>query len=162
MKKGEESNKVNIIALELALKIEEREKCAEELLIAKSNNERCVEELMTINRELAGNKEKQDRELIIANNEIKEKEENLNEYINGLEKMIFMTSHRVRQPIANILGISHAIGQLTNSEGDVKRLAGYLKHSALSLDTFTKDLTTFMGNLEGKGKNLNGETGYKS
>ncbi len=70
------------------------------------------------------------------------------EYIKGLEEMIFMTSHKVRQPVAHILGISILLNDSVNSQEDLNKMVGYMKESALSLDAFTKELTSFIKNLE--------------
>lgn len=70
------------------------------------------------------------------------------EYIKGLEEMVFMTSHKVRQPVAHILGISILLNDAVNSQEDLNKIVGYIKESALSLDAFTKELTTFIKNLE--------------
>ncbi len=70
------------------------------------------------------------------------------EYIKGLEEMIFMTSHKVRQPVAHILGISILLNDSVNSQEDLNKMVSYMKESALSLDAFTKELTSFIKNLE--------------
>lgn len=70
------------------------------------------------------------------------------EYIKGLEEMIFMTSHKVRQPVAHILGISILLNDSVNSQEDLNKMVGYMKESALSLDAFTKELTSFIKKLE--------------
>ena len=62
--------------------------------------------------------------------------------------MMFMTSHKVRQPIANIIGISNLLDDSVNSSDDLKKIADYIKQSALSLDAFTKELTQLMSDLE--------------
>ena len=66
--------------------------------------------------------------------------------------MMFMTSHKVRQPVANILGITNIITDYVNSPRQLKTLANHLKESATSLDVFIKELTAFIYDLEQKGK----------
>jgi signal transduction histidine kinase len=66
--------------------------------------------------------------------------------------MMFMTSHRVRQPITNILGLSELINLNTNSPEELKEYLDYIKQSALSLDRFTNDLTAFISELGKKGE----------
>ena len=133
---------------ELAFQNEEKEKRAAELIIANK-------ELSFQNEE----KEKRATELTAAYNELKKAEEFLKAYVLGLEEMIFMTSHKVRQPIANILGISSMLDQLIDSPSDLKKMIDYIKESALSLDAFTKELTIFMSDLEKKGKYKKAEPG---
>lgn len=70
------------------------------------------------------------------------------EYIKGLEEMIFMTSHKVRQPVAHILGISILLNDSVNTQEDLNKMVGYMKESALALDSFTKELTHFIKKLE--------------
>ncbi|MGZ5242866.1 MAG: PAS domain S-box protein [Bacteroidia bacterium] len=76
--------------------------------------------------------------------ELKKAEESLKEYIAGLKQMMFMTSHKVRLPIANIIGISNILEQSVNSSETLKKLVDYLRFSAQSLDIFTKELTVYM------------------
>lgn len=74
-------------------------------------------------------------------------------YIKELEKMLFMTSHEVRKPIASFLGLTHLLesnAPLSNDE--IKKIVHYLKSSALELDEFTKELTKFMSDIEKKEK----------
>ncbi len=63
------------------------------------------------------------------------------EHIRGLEEMIFMTSHKVRLPVAHILGIASLLDNSILSADEINKVAGYMKQSALSLDVFIKDLT---------------------
>ncbi len=68
--------------------------------------------------------------------------------ISGIKKIMFMISHNVRQPIANIIGISSLIKTSKNTPEEIKKLVNYLSTSASALDLFTKDLMDFMMNLE--------------
>lgn len=112
-------------------------------------------ELIIANIELAfqgAEKEKRAEELSAAYLELKKAEGHLKEHIQGLEEMMFMTSHKVRQPVANILGVSNLIEDFLHSPTQLKKLVGYIKASALTLDVFTKELTIFISELEQKGK----------
>jgi len=87
-------------------------------------------------------------ELTIAYNELKKTEAYLRDYIQGLEEIIFMTSHKVRQPITHILGVAQILDLSKDySQAELKMIVGYLKKSALTLDVFTKELTVFMRKL---------------
>jgi hypothetical protein len=88
-----------------------------------------------------------------ADNESEKREEFLNEYVRDLEEMMFMTHHKVRQPVANIIGMANLIDKYANSPRELKKIAEYMKQSALDLDAFTQELTAFIKNLEQKGKN---------
>ena len=148
--------------LELTFQNSEKEKRAAELVIANGElvyqnqeKEKRAAELLIANRELAfQNSEKQKRaeELIAANDELEKAELQLEIYIEGLEEMMFMTSHRVRQPVCNILGITRNLRKLTSSSDELLMSISYIEQSASDLDIFTKELTRFIGKLERKGK----------
>lgn len=91
-------------------------------------------------------------ELIEAYNESGNEEEFLKAYVHGMEKMVTITNHKVRQPVANILGMANLMDYV-NSPEELKTIVEYMKRSALDLDAFTNELTDFIGNLEQKGKN---------
>ena len=63
-----------------------------------------------------------------------------------------MTSHRVRQPIANILGLSDLLEQSLNSPLELKQIIIYIKESILKLDVFTKEISGYMIDLNRKKK----------
>lgn len=86
------------------------------------------------------------------NNENEKREQFLKEYVHGLEAMMFMTHHKVRQPVANILGMANLIEKHANSPDELKKIADYMKQSAHDLDMFTRELTKFVSDLEQKGK----------
>lgn len=74
----------------------------------------------------------------------KKVEEERIEHIKSLEKMIFMTSHQVRQPIANLLGLANLLEDSTSSKDEITKIVSCIKESVGILDTFTKELTTFI------------------
>jgi len=144
----------------LAFENEEKEKRAAELVIANKtlafeNEEktRRAEELIIANKTLAfENKEKSRRaeELLSANKELLKAEEYLKDYTRGLEEIMFMTSHKVRQPVANILGIVSILDQYINSPLTLNEMIGHLQESAFSLDNYTHELSTFILGLRRK------------
>jgi hypothetical protein len=67
---------------------------------------------------------------------------------------MFLTSHKVRQPVANILGLSEMLNQSISSPEDFKQSLDCIKQSAVSLDVFTRELTTFICELGQKGKKI--------
>ena len=77
-------------------------------------------------------------------------------HMKGLEKIMFVISHKVRQPVSNIMGIT------TQLEDSVEHshshsLLGYLKQSVFSLDVVTRELTAIIAVLRRKvQKKLNG------
>ncbi|MGZ5244825.1 MAG: PAS domain S-box protein [Bacteroidia bacterium] len=106
------------------------------------------EELIFQNTE----KEKRSTELIIAYKELKQAEVYQEEYIIGLKEMMFMTSHKLRVPITNILGISEVLDQSLHAPEKIKKLVDYIKKSAIILDDFTKELAVTLEELEQKSK----------
>lgn len=155
--KEERAAELVIANKELAYQNSEKEQRAAELIIANKelffqNTEKGkrAAELITANAELKfQNQEKQRKaeELSAAYLELRKTEVYLKNYIQGLEEMIFMTSHKVRQPIANILGISDLLNESKDLPDELKKLLDYIKQSALTLDVFTQELTVFMNNL---------------
>lgn len=151
--------------IELAFQNEEKEKRAAELIIANKElifqneeKEKRAAELLIANQELIyqnNEREKRAIELTVAYNKIKKAEEFLKEYIRGMEEMMFMTQHKVRQPVANIIGVSNLLDEFIDKPEMLRKMIAYLKESAVSLDVFTKELTEYIGELEEKGKNEN-------
>lgn len=74
------------------------------------------------------------------------------EYCKALEEMLFMTSHEVRQPVANCLGLVDVIESHDPSVSDMIKIISHIKESAGLLDEFTKKLTTFMNDVKEKNK----------
>ncbi len=144
---------------ELIYQNKEKEKRAQELLdsykaLAHEKEKRATE-LVEANKELViQNEEKaiREEELIMAYKELQKVEGFLKDHIQGLEKMMVMTSHKVRQPIAQILGLSNLLDQFLKSPKKLKVIVEYIKESALTLDAYTKELTKFMSNMEKKVK----------
>ena len=127
---------------ELAFQNKEKEKRASELLIA--------------NKELAFQnieKEKRAAELLLANNELKEAQKSQQENIKGLQEMMYMISHELRQPVVQILGITSLFETLKNSPEETAELTHLIRESAKSLDNYTRELTTFVYEAELKAKN---------
>lgn len=128
---------------ELAFQNDEKQKRAVELIIANKE----LDEQYKVKRELTS-------ELTVTYNELKKTEEYLRNCIRGYEEMIFITSHKVRQPISHILGISNLLDLSVNySLDELKKIVSYIKHSALALDDFTKELMVFMNDMGRKEEN---------
>ncbi|SDX43268.1 diguanylate cyclase [Flavobacterium degerlachei] len=135
---------------ELAFQNDEKEKRAAELIIANKElafqndeKEKRAAELIIANTELAfqnDEKEKRAAELMLTNLELKSAEESQKEYIRGLEQIMYLTSHKVRQPIANILGLAVMLDLLNDSKEDITQSIDHIKKSALSLDIVTREL----------------------
>jgi light-regulated signal transduction histidine kinase (bacteriophytochrome) len=92
-------------------------------------------------------KEKHAAELILANQKLEKSEAELKEYITGLKEMMFVTSHKVRKPVANILGICSQLEGASISSAELSDWVKQMKQSAVMLDAFTKELTSLMTDL---------------
>jgi PAS domain S-box-containing protein len=79
---------------------------------------------------------------------------NLKEYISQLKEMLFMTSHRVRQPIANIVGLSNILDESINAPAELKKMVDYIKLSAINLEEFTHELNHLIHNSKEKAENI--------
>lgn len=115
-----------------------------------SEKKKRAAELSIANTELAyQNKEKEDRatELISINNDLKKAEKYQKQYIKGLEKIMYLISHGVRQPICQIMGVSNLLKCQKNSTKEIAEMVGYIRKSASALDFFTKDLTKLIEKL---------------
>lgn len=77
-------------------------------------------------------------------NEKKKAEEERIKYIHSMEEMLQMTSHEVRKPIANCLGLTSEIDLQNASKEELIEIFNHLKSSAIELDNFTKKLTDFI------------------
>ena len=146
---------------ELLFQNQEKEARAAELAIANNEllfqnheKENRAAELIILNQELTYQNEVKDKfalELKQAYKKIKKVDEYLKEHVKSLEQMTFMTSHRVRKPVANIIGLTGIIGDFINSPTQLKKLINYIKVSATSLDMFVNEFTLFISELEQKG-----------
>lgn len=94
-------------------KIEELARAHTELVLQYEENKKCTEDLECANEELKAQ---------IIEKEIRAIE---------LEKMIFMTSHRVRQPIVHILGLANVLDETGDKPVKLREIVNYIKASAL-------------------------------
>ncbi|POY39714.1 hypothetical protein C3L50_07720 [Flavobacterium alvei] len=69
-------------------------------------------------------------------------------FTKGMDKMLFMISHKVRHSISQILSLVSLIEEKSTTEEEIRTFIGYLKEPAQSLDLFTKELTDLMGDLK--------------
>lgn len=76
--------------------------------------------------------------------EKKKADEERIEHIKSLEEMLFMTSHQVRQPIVNLLGLANQLEDPTNSNDEIIKIISYIKQSVVTLDSYTKELTSYI------------------
>jgi PAS domain S-box-containing protein len=80
-------------------------------------------------------------------NDKKKAEEEKNQHIKDLEELLFIVSHEVRKPVANILGIAYRFEKHIHEPEELVKLISFIKNNADILDHFTKKLTTFVHEL---------------
>lgn len=68
------------------------------------------------------------------------------EYTQQLEQMLHITSHKVRQPVSNLIGIMHQLTETDVPEEDKDQLYAFMKLSCLRLEVFIKELNDFLQN----------------
>jgi signal transduction histidine kinase len=109
------------------------------------------DELIIVNKKLAlqnDEKEKRTAALPLINLEHK----NAEEYIQALEQIMHITSHKVRQQIANIIGLSQTLDLLKDPKDEIKQSIDHIKNAAVSLDTLTRELNAHVLHLKQKVK----------
>ena len=65
-------------------------------------------------------------------------------YTENLEQMLHITSHKIRQPVSNILGLANQLEFKNEMSDDAKQIMKYMKDSAVKLDVFTHELNDFI------------------
>lgn len=71
------------------------------------------------------------------------------EYNQKLKDILYMTSHRVRSPLATCMGLLNMVSEdKVPSADELKDMIKHLKASAQQLNEFTKDLTDYLLMLE--------------
>lgn len=96
--------------------------------------------------------------LLLIDQKKKVEEERI-EHIKSLQQMLFMTSHQVRQPIANLLGLANLLEDPSNTNNEIMKIIGCIKESVVSLDSYTKELTSYICQVN---KNAKGNQPTKS
>lgn len=128
-----------------------------ELLFQNIEKEKRAFELIIANKELAFQKiEKSKRaiELTFLSKELEKAEQHQKDYVDGLREIMFITSHEVRLPLANIIGISAILKQTDNTPEEINQCIDYLKQSAVLLETSTRELAFFIAHLEQQSKTM--------
>lgn len=81
--------------------------------------------------------------------ERKAKEEKEHEaHVSAMESMLFKVSHEVRQPVAQILGLSEILEKNTVSDQEMKMMLNSIRTAALALDAHTRELALFMNRIK--------------
>lgn len=75
--------------------------------------------------------------------------------INHLEDILFALSHKIRQPVANILGVSNLLDNNLINKKELKTITDYMKESVISLDKFIMETTSLVSEHKLKTENKN-------
>jgi len=89
-------------------------------------------------------KKEQEKQLKIAKKELEKLDKIQKIYEKGLRQMMFIISHKIRQPITKIMGLSLLIENEAENPEELHQIIGYIKASSILLDEFTKELTVFV------------------
>jgi len=121
------------------------------IYLSKGNNE---PEQNIIKSHIAANDERAVRadELISAWAQITQNEKVIGEYMSGLEKIMFMTQHKLRKPVTNMIGIADLLGKEGTSTEEINQMVKYIQKSAMDLDNYTRELTGMLSELSQTGK----------
>ena len=117
----------------------------------KQKLEECETDLGTANKtikKLDISKARKAKELKIIIKEIQKVEKIQKIYEKGLREMMYIISHKVRQPIAKIMGLSTLLQDGIEDPKDVVEIITYMKDSSILLDSFTRELSLFVNKLE--------------
>src|SRR3954463_4609833 len=86
----------------------------------------------------AGTREEALSELSIITDELSEHKRNITDYKRALQEIMFLATHKVRQPITQLLGLSNMLVGHDHSQAELKQIAAYLLKSMSALDLCTR------------------------
>jgi PAS domain S-box-containing protein len=78
--------------------------------------------------------------------ELRRAHESQDVHIRTLEEILQKNSHRVRQPVANLLGITQILDHSMNDQNELREMLSYIKVSVTQLDSYTRELNDFVFN----------------
>jgi signal transduction histidine kinase len=91
-------------------------------------------------------------ELIQINKELIKTQTMLELYKDSIKRVLFMISHKTRQPIAHLLGLSNLLALSSNSSHTTNKLIDSIKKSANQIEIFTRELTDYINGIGSKEK----------
>ncbi|MEI7509392.1 MAG: hypothetical protein WCJ62_07995 [Flavobacterium sp.] len=117
------------------------------LLTPNKKLEQCETDLELAKKSIKAqnaNKKEIAKQLKLAQKEIAKASKIQKIYERGLREMMFIISHKIRQPIAKIMGLSLLLEDGIENPEDVHQIVTYMKESSKLLDVFTRELTAFV------------------
>jgi signal transduction histidine kinase len=76
--------------------------------------------------------------------EIEIKTSDKERHIVWLKEMMFFISHKLRQPVTTIMGLSNMLNSKFISRLEMKKILQFIKQCALSLDKLTRDISSLV------------------
>jgi GAF domain-containing protein len=81
---------------------------------------------------------------LTAKKYVEQSEKNKEQYIAALEETLYALSHKVRKPVATVIGMTQQIVKGELNEDEQKEYTNILKKSALELDEYIHELNDFI------------------
>ncbi|MFM9986604.1 MAG: GAF domain-containing protein [Flavobacteriales bacterium] len=78
--------------------------------------------------------------------ELRRAHESQDVHIRTLEEILQKNSHRVRQPVAQLLGIAQILDHSMHDQNELREMLSYIKVSVSQLDSYTRELNDFVFN----------------
>jgi hypothetical protein len=78
----------------------------------------------------------------------------LKQHVADLEDILFSLSHRLRQPIVNILGLSQLIEGETNTEEELHEIERYINQNTKLLDDYSREITLLTQERKNRNRSL--------
>jgi PAS domain S-box-containing protein len=84
---------------------------------------------------------------ILSNDVTKQKKSELEkkQYFQQIERILYLTSHYVRQPVVQIQGIVNLLKSHTKTHKDYDKMLEYLYQAVIDMDKYTREITEELG-----------------
>ena len=152
--KGKRAQELGVANAELIVQEIIKVKSAKDLVVANRKLnfrvkylKECAANLRQANRnmvKMVTKKESAANKLKDANSALKMAQALQKEHIGALQKMMHILSHKLRQPIVQIKGLTNILDADEYTSKETKDITTLIIQSAELLDSFTRELTTFI------------------
>jgi signal transduction histidine kinase len=113
----------------------------------------CTSSLRSANRKLVKenkDKDKQSQAFSLVHEDLVKAQGNQKIHLEGLSEMMYIISHKLRQPVVQILGLTSLLTAEDNATDDTVEMTNLIKKAAEFLDSYTRELTDFIHDQEMK------------
>lgn len=148
--KVKRAKEFKVVSQELTYQQSEKEQRKKDLVIAYRKLtlqckyfKQCSAKLRAANRTLVKenkNKDKLAQEFFLVHEELLNAQSKQKAYIAGLSKVMDIISHKLRQPVVQIMGLTSLFSE-DNATTDTIEMNALIKESAGYLDSYTRELT---------------------